>query len=941
MGGTFDNSKRIKLSETSAFESYTPISRVRRSQSLPVNRILSYDSRPIPHAVNSGIIQLTRNLLTTYKTCHPQFKYTPTGNPRRVLTKDSDPISNDGHDNATSDYILYVNDIIGSYSNHQYQILDLLGQGTFGQVVKAINVTTKELTAIKIVKNKPAYFNQGLVEIQILEMLNHQLDPDNMHYIVRLTDYFVFRNHLCLVFELLSVNLYELLKQNNFKGLSMTLIKCFLLQILEALATIGQSDVVHCDLKPENILLQNLTSPQIKVIDFGSACFENRTVYSYIQSRFYRSPEVLLGVKYTSAIDMWSLGCISAELFLGLPLLPGNSEYNQICRIIDMFGDLPEELLLQGDKAHLYFNSPTQNKTKHTLKTEEEYARDSDVPLQPAKKYFKYKWLADIINNYTVKEDMSTEDIEKERKNRIIFIDFLRGLLCLDPKERWTAAQARSHPFLTGEAYNGQWVPPARVNNHTKPRVIPWGIQPAALTQRHVSMSFPENYMAYENFTPQGGNLPAYNHDFYTSPVGPSNVPVGRSGNAHLQGAMSYDTSFGYPDASPRQMIPPGMHMSVYGSMSSPWQYMNSNMNVSPRYSGYNQPPPQIPPSSPRSTNNKVSPRMNPNSPRMNGGKNNNSNHPHSNGYNGGYPNAYNPNNNHHHDRANGNAAPQQGRARSNSRNNRQRSKSEAQPYEMNGKAPSHWNKQPPSHNRGNLVNSKNGKIGTPQADVIRNSGGRRRTASGNQASIPRPNFEENSGTPHHKESFVPHHVHIAETDDPRDSSSDSPDSCSSPPQAEWRDDDIFDLEVNGDSPNHPHPTSKAKMLPQMQQQREMYNNFSNMRLGNGGNPMEPLLHEGRGRGQYAHGRGAAAPTSHSQSLPSSFYGMPEGMSPHHMHSAWLMQQSMAAPPYPPPNHNGYNYGMPGSFGHLAGHLFPQQTQQQHNRQSKRLLWSS
>lgn len=82
----------------------------------------------------------------------------------------------------------------------------------------------------------------------------------------------------------------------------------------------------------------SLQSPQIKVIDFGSACHEYSTVYTYIQSRFYRSPEVLLGLPYSTSIDMWSLGCIAVELFLGLPLFPGTSEYNQLSRIIDMLG---------------------------------------------------------------------------------------------------------------------------------------------------------------------------------------------------------------------------------------------------------------------------------------------------------------------------------------------------------------------------------------------------------------------------------------------------------------------------------------------------------------------------------------------------------------------------------------------------------------------------
>lgn len=83
---------------------------------------------------------------------------------------------------------------------------------------------------------------------------------------------------------------------------------------------------------------KSLESPTIKVIDFGSACHEVQTMYTYIQSRFYRSPEVLVGLPYTSAIDMWSLGCIATELFLGLPLFPGSSEYNQMSRIVEMLG---------------------------------------------------------------------------------------------------------------------------------------------------------------------------------------------------------------------------------------------------------------------------------------------------------------------------------------------------------------------------------------------------------------------------------------------------------------------------------------------------------------------------------------------------------------------------------------------------------------------------
>lgn len=105
-------------------------------------------------------------------------------------------------------------------------------------------------------------------------------------------------------------------------------VPCRLPQILDALIVLRDASIIHCDLKPENILLAPPAASggalgQLKLIDFGSACFEHRTVYSYIQSRFYRSPEVLLGLSYSTAIDMWSFGCVAAELFLGLPLFPG------------------------------------------------------------------------------------------------------------------------------------------------------------------------------------------------------------------------------------------------------------------------------------------------------------------------------------------------------------------------------------------------------------------------------------------------------------------------------------------------------------------------------------------------------------------------------------------------------------------------------------------
>ncbi|BFZ53908.1 dual specificity protein kinase yak1 [Savitreella phatthalungensis] len=407
----------------------------------------------------------TTHLTQTYRICNPNFDYQTSSNPRRVLTKPSEGVNNGGFDNEDSDYILYVNDVLGIDEGHKYLILDVLGQGTFGQVVKCQNMKTLEVVAVKVIKNKTAYFNQSMMEVTILDLLNNKLDQKDEHHILRLKDTFIHRHHLCLVFELLSVNLYELIKQNHFRGLSMNLVRVFATQLLDAMIMLNEAKIIHCDLKPENILLKNLETPNIKVIDFGSACHERQTVYTYIQSRFYRSPEVLLGLPYSAAIDIWSLGCIVAELFLGLPLFPGSSEYNQITRIAEMMGLPPAWMLEMGKQSGEFFEKSIEEdaagRKRYRLKSLEQYSREHGVTEQPSKRYFNETTLHDLVLRYPLpKKNMSEKDANKEIYQRTAFIDFIRGLLNLNPLERWSPQQAKQHPFITGQRYQGPFVPP-------------------------------------------------------------------------------------------------------------------------------------------------------------------------------------------------------------------------------------------------------------------------------------------------------------------------------------------------------------------------------------------------------------------------------------------------------------------------------------------------
>uniref|UniRef100_A0A8C2REN6 Homeodomain interacting protein kinase 1 n=1 Tax=Capra hircus TaxID=9925 RepID=A0A8C2REN6_CAPHI len=236
------------------------------------------------------------------------------------------------------DYQLVQHEILCSMTN-SYEVLEFLGRGTFGQVAKCWKRSTKEIVAIKILKNHPSYARQGQIEVSILSRLSSE-NADEYNF-VRSYECFQHKNHTCLVFEMLEQNLYDFLKQNKFSPLPLKYIRPILQQVATALMKLKSLGLIHADLKPENIMLVDpVRQPyRVKVIDFGSASHVSKAVCStYLQSRYYRAPEIILGLPFCEAIDMWSLGCVIAELFLGWPLYPGASEYDQVNMSTDLEG---------------------------------------------------------------------------------------------------------------------------------------------------------------------------------------------------------------------------------------------------------------------------------------------------------------------------------------------------------------------------------------------------------------------------------------------------------------------------------------------------------------------------------------------------------------------------------------------------------------------------
>ncbi|KAL2264707.1 hypothetical protein VTJ83DRAFT_7217 [Remersonia thermophila] len=338
-----------------------------------------------------------------------------TQNAAKVVGDPQSDAPNFGYDDERGDYTI----VPGDHLAYRYEIIDVLGKGSFGQVVRCIDHKTGVLVAVKIIRNKKRFHQQALVEVNILQKLR-EWDPHNKHSMVNFTHSFYFRGHLCISTELLDMNLYEFIKANAFRGFSLKLIRRFTKQILSSLNLLKQHKVIHCDLKPENILLRHPLHSEIKVIDFGSSCFEHEKVYTYIQSRFYRSPEVILGMNYGLPIDMWSLGCILAELYTGVPIFPGENEQEQLACIMEVFGPPEKHLIEKSTRKKLFFDS--MGKPRLTVSSKGRRRRPSSKTLQQVLKC-----------------------------DNEAFLDFVARCLRWDPDRRMKPEEAIRHEFITGQ----------------------------------------------------------------------------------------------------------------------------------------------------------------------------------------------------------------------------------------------------------------------------------------------------------------------------------------------------------------------------------------------------------------------------------------------------------------------------------------------------------
>lgn len=171
--------------------------------------------------------------------------------------------NNSDYDNEHGSYIHIQNDHVA----YRYEVLMIIGKGSFGQVVKAYDHKTHEHVALKMVRNEKRFYRQAHEEIRILEHLRKQ-DKDNTMNIIHMYRSFEFRNHVCITFEILYINLYELIRRNKFYGFSLQLVRKFAHALLQCLDALAKNKIIHCDMKPENVMLKQQGRSGIKVSFF-------------------------------------------------------------------------------------------------------------------------------------------------------------------------------------------------------------------------------------------------------------------------------------------------------------------------------------------------------------------------------------------------------------------------------------------------------------------------------------------------------------------------------------------------------------------------------------------------------------------------------------------------------------------------------------------------
>ncbi|KAL8987223.1 MAG: hypothetical protein Q9177_003550 [Variospora cf. flavescens] len=331
----------------------------------------------------------------------------------------------------------YYKVILGELLDNRYHVQSNLGRGMFSGVVRATDQKTGELAAIKIIRNNESMKKAGQKEVEILQKLA-LADPEDKKHVIRLKRTFEYKGHLCMVFENLSINLREVLKKfGRDVGINLKAVRAYAQQMFLGLSLLRKCNVLHADLKPDNVLV-NESRNLLKVCDLGSAsdASENE-ITPYLVSRFYRAPEIILGMPYDFGIDVWSLGCTLFELYTGKILFTGRSNNQMLRAIMECRGKFSHKVLRKAEFGRQHFDDLLNFRSIEKDKlTGKDVVRVLNFTKPTRDLRSRLMANAKGMNEVEVKELYS-------------FIDLLERCLNLNAEKRCTPMEALKHPFIT------------------------------------------------------------------------------------------------------------------------------------------------------------------------------------------------------------------------------------------------------------------------------------------------------------------------------------------------------------------------------------------------------------------------------------------------------------------------------------------------------------
>ncbi|KAI9817484.1 MAG: dual specificity protein kinase kns1 [Pycnora praestabilis] len=342
----------------------------------------------------------------------------------------------------------------------RYQVTRLLGQGTFGKVVEAYDKRKRTKCAIKIIRSVQKYRDASRIELRVLSTLSSN-DRENRNKCIHLRDCFDFRNHICIVTDLLGQSVFDFLKANGFVPFPSSQIQSFARQLLTSVAFLHDLNLIHTDLKPENILLVSnqyqtftynrnipssstttnrqarqrrvLLDTEIRLIDFGSATFDDEYHSSVVSTRHYRAPEIILNLGWSYPCDIWSIGCILVEFFTGDALFQTHDNLEHLAMMENVCGGkLDTKLARQVMQSGRGSNG---NQAAKFFQRGQKLDYPNHETTRASRKYVKaMKHLHEIIPPNTTFNKL--------------FLDLLRKIFVYDPRQRITAKQALQHPWF-------------------------------------------------------------------------------------------------------------------------------------------------------------------------------------------------------------------------------------------------------------------------------------------------------------------------------------------------------------------------------------------------------------------------------------------------------------------------------------------------------------